>query len=298
MSQIFDALHKSEAARRGLDLSGIGAAPELLESAERQRALANTASGRQPGAGVNQFHHFPSATALFSAESKLVCATDGESLAAEKFRFLAVRLRHLQQTRHITRLLITSSLPEEGKSTVAANLAISLASRGQQKILLLEGDLRRPAQARQFGLNKHPGLSELLQRESSPAMNICRLENLDFWLLAAGSPPNDPLTLMQSEKLALLLDQLSAWFDWIVIDSPPVLPLGDTSVWMRLSDAILLVTRPGITQKRELQQALGTLEQSKLLGALMNGSMEAASSNYYYSRYYLGGKSPVSATAG
>jgi capsular exopolysaccharide synthesis family protein len=279
-----------------MDPSGIATAPELLESAERQRALGNTAIGRHSDAGVEQFHHFPSATALFSPESKLVCATDGDSLAAEKFRFLAVRLGHLQQTRRITRLLITSSLPEEGKSTVAANLAISLASRGQQKILLLEGDLRRPALARQFGLNKHPGLSELLQRESSPAMNICRLENLDFWLLAAGSPPDDPLTLMQSEKLALLLDQLSAWFNWIVIDSPPMLPLGDTSVWMRLSDAILLVARPGTTQKQELQRTLGTIEQSKLLGALMNGSVEAASSNYYY-RYYYGGKSPDPATA-
>src|SRR6516162_2758664 len=142
MSQIFDALHKSEANRRGFDLAGIATAPELLESAERQRALGNTDSYHSDGG--EQFLECSSTPALCSPESKLVCATDGESLAAEKFRFLAVRLRHLQQTRHIARLLITSSLPEEGKSTVAANMAISLASRGQQKILLLDGDLRRP----------------------------------------------------------------------------------------------------------------------------------------------------------
>jgi capsular exopolysaccharide synthesis family protein len=298
MSQIFDALQKSEAARRGVDLSAGATAPELLESVERQRASGNTAGGRHSGAGVEDAaHDFPSVNVRFSPESKLVCATDGESLASEKFRFLAVRLRHLQQKRHMSSLLITSSLPEEGKSTVAANLAISLASKGQQKILLLDGDLRRPAQARQFGLNSPLGLSDMLRYESLPAMNICRLENLGLWLLAAGSPSNDPLTLMQSERLALLIDQLRTWFNWIVIDSPPVLPLGDTSIWMRLSDAILLVARPAKTQKRGLQEALGALEPSKLLGALINGSVEAASSDYYY-HYYAAGKSPVSPNAG
>ena len=163
---------------------------------------------------------------LVPPQSKLVCITDEESLAAEKFRFLKVRLRHLQQKRLLKRLLITSSLPEEGKSMIAANLAYTLAKKQQQRILLLEGDLRRPSLAKQLGLGKLPGLSELLQGEPSPAMNIYRLEGLGFWILPAGSPPTDPLELLQSRELSALMDQLGAWFDWIVIDSPPVLPLG------------------------------------------------------------------------
>ena len=87
---------------------------------------------------------------------------------------------------------------------------------------------------------------------------------------------------MRSEKLPMLMDQLNSWFDWIVIDSPPVLPLADTSVWMRLADAILLVTRPGISEKRQLQRTLDMIERPKLLGALVNGSAEAASNAYYY----------------
>jgi Mrp family chromosome partitioning ATPase len=120
-------------------------------------------------------------------------------------------------------------------------------------------------------------------------MNICRLDSLGFCILPAGAPPADPLALLQSEKLPRLMDLLSSWFDWILIDSPPVLPLGDTSVWMRLAEAILLVTRPGRTSKRQLQQCLEVIEQPKLLGAVVNGSTEAVSSGYYY--YYGSGQS-------
>jgi len=219
----------------------------------------------------------------------LVLGRDGEGLVAEKFRYLGVRLRHIQQKHPFKRLLITSSVPEEGKSTIAANLACTLARRQQQKVLLLDGDLRRPTLERQFGLGKLPGLCELLEVGSSTGMNICQLDSLGCYILPAGDLPTDPLALLQSEKLPVLMDLLSSWFDWIVIDSPPVLPLGDTSVWMRLAEAILLVTRPGKTSKRQLQQCIEVIEQPKLLGALVNGSTEATSSRYYY--YHGGGQS-------
>ena len=299
MSQIFDALRRSEAERSGSDLTGLSDATELLELAERQggaRQVVHRAKDERQteSIGIDQFRQFQSVRVLVPPQSKLVCITDEESLAAEKFRFLKVRLRHLQQKRLLKRLLITSSLPEEGKSMIAANLAYTLAKKQQQRILLLEGDLRRPSLAKQLGLGKLPGLSELLQGEPSPAMNIYQLEGLGFWILPAGSPPTDPLELLQSRDLSALMDQLGAWFDWIVIDSPPVLPLGDTSVWMRLADGILLVTRPGKTAKRQLQRALEAVEQSKLLGALVNGSSEAARSHYYG---YYARKTAISQTA-
>jgi len=112
-------------------------------------------------------------------------------------------------------------------------------------------------------------------------MNIYRLESLGLWVMPAGNAPENPLELMQSGKLPPLMEQLTAWFDWIVIDSPPVLPLGDTSLWARLADGILLVTRPGVTEKHQLQRGLDALEKSKLLGALVNDSTNAAHSDYY-----------------
>jgi capsular exopolysaccharide synthesis family protein len=177
-------------------------------------------------------------------------------------------------------------MAEEGKSTVAANLACALAKRHEQRTLLLDGDLRRPTLAQQFGLGKVPGLSELLQGEPASSMNIHKLEGLGFWIMPAGSPPRNPLEFMQSRKLSLLMDQLAGWFDWIVIDSPPLLPLADTSVWMRLADGVVLVTRPGRTSKRQLQRALEAVEQPKLLGAVVNGSNAATMGDYY--QYYAG----------
>ena len=101
-------------------------------------------------------------------DSKLICLTAPESFGAEKFRFLGVRLRQLQHSRPLKKLLITSTIPEEGKSTVSANLATILARRQQPKILLLDGDLRRPSLSKQFGLGKLPGLSEWLHGEPRP----------------------------------------------------------------------------------------------------------------------------------
>ena len=288
MSEIFDALHRSEAERSGTDPVALSAAPELLEVAERQVVERQVVQGVGEGrpqtenTGVDQFSQFPSLRVLVSPQSELVCVTDEQGLPAEKFRFLGVRLRHLQQKHPLKRVLITSSMAEEGKSLVAANLACALARKHQQKVLLLEGDLRRPSLGKQFGLGRIPGLSELLQGQPDTAMNIHQLESLGFWILPAGSPPGNALELLQSGKLSALMDNLDAWFDWIVIDSPPVLPLGDTSVWMRLADGILLVTRPGKTTKRQLQRGLEALEQSKVIGALLNGSREAALTEYYY----------------
>jgi capsular exopolysaccharide synthesis family protein len=196
----------------------------------------------------------------------------------------------MRQNRTLKKVLITSTIPQEGKSTVAANLACTLARRKQHRTLLLEGDLRRPTVADKFGLGKVPGLSEWLHGESA-AMNIYRLEALGLWVLPAGSAPENPLELMQAGKLAPLMDQLSAWFDWIIIDSPPVLPLADTSIWARLADGILLVTRKSITEKQQLQRGLEALERSKLLGALVNGSTDTNHSDYYQ-RYGPAASSP------
>ena len=125
-----------------------------------------------------------------------------------------------------------------------------------------------------------PGLCEWLSGKTEN-INIYRLESLGLWILPAGSAPQNPLELMQSGKLPSLMEQLESWFDWIVIDSPPVLPLADASIWSRLSDGILLVTRKGITEKQQLQRGIEAIERSKLLGALVNSSSNVAHSDYY-----------------
>jgi capsular exopolysaccharide synthesis family protein len=304
MSHIFDALQRSEAEQSGADAPALSIATELIQAVERKTTTErenavqhepaverDLAADRDLVAEVGArdssstaFDQFPALQVVVSPQNRLVCLVDRESIAAEKFRFLGVRLRQLRQNRPLKKVLITSSIPQEGKSMVAANLACTLARRQQQKTLLLDGDLRRPALSQMFGLGKLPGLCDWLQAEPGPMRNIYRLEGPGCWFLPAGSSPKNPLELMQSGRLSVLMEQLTAWFDWIVIDSPPVLPLGDTSIWSRLADGVLLVTRQGATQKQQLQRGLEAIEQSKLIGALLNSSREAASGDYY-SRY-------------
>jgi capsular exopolysaccharide synthesis family protein len=320
MSLIFDALQRSEAERSGIDVSALSAATEVLEraevhaassrkaataieqtmvpqSAERDtslatRAMPTAATSAAPGPGeVSQvvppsdvFGQFQSLQVEFSPQSRLVCLTDSESLAAEKFRFLGISLQHLRRDRPLKKVLITSTIPQEGKSMVSTNLACSLARRTQQRTLLIEGDVRRPAISQMFGLGRLPGICEVLQGERDLIASIYRLEGPGLWLLPAGSSPQNPLEFLQSGRLSAMMDSLSAWFDWIIIDSPPVMPLADTSLWMRLADGVLLVVRQGITEKRQLARGLEALEPKKVIGALLNGSKRQTSSDYYYTK--------------
>jgi capsular exopolysaccharide synthesis family protein len=232
---------------------------------------------------VDPFGQFRPLQVSLVPQNRLACLTDSGSPAAEAFRLLGVRLRDLRRSRTLKKLLITSTIPQEGKSMVAANLACSLAQTTQQRVLLLEGDLRRPSLSQMFGLGRNSGISELLQGEYSLSASIYHLEAAGVWMLPSGSAPSNALELLQSGRLLALMDQLTVWFDWIIIDSPPALPLADTSVWMRLADGILLVTRQGTTEKRQLQRGLEALESKKLVGAVLNSSKHSTDNYYYYS---------------
>jgi capsular exopolysaccharide synthesis family protein len=282
MSRIFEALQRSEAERSGIsNPEPFSFATEFLQKAEKEVREPVVAPVVEERPGDDPFPQFRSLPIQLSTNSRLICLTDEESLGAEKFRFLSVRLRQIQQSRPLKKLLITSTIPEEGKSMVSGNLAAVLARKKQQKVLLLEGDLRRPVLTTRLGLGKLAGLTEWLRNEPGPITNIYRLEDLGLWLLPAGKPAENPLELMQSGRLSGLMDQLVAWFDWVIIDSPPVLPLADTSLWMRLADGVLLVAREGVTQKRQLQRGFEILEQSKLLGMVLNSSSNSDHDNYY-----------------
>jgi capsular exopolysaccharide synthesis family protein len=321
MSRIFDALQRSEAEQTGQRSSSGGNATELLQHAERRAAsqwgtpaepeyngsgngdqqVANDGpSGAQNGARSAaptavqdpQLREFPE---LFMqcqtlqvpalSQEKLITVWDKDSPAAEAFRLLAVRMRHIRRDRGLRKLLITSTIPQEGKSLVSANLTCTLSLRAQQRVVLLEGDLRRPSLTQLFELAGRPGMCEWLRGERDLAGCMYQFPNPRFWLLPAGSSAGNYLELLQSGRISKLIDEVSQYFDWVIVDSPPVLPLADTSIWSRLTDGILLVTRQGRTEKRQLQTGLDMIEREKLIGAVLNSSSSPAHGDYYYTQH-------------
>ena len=296
MSRIFDALQRSGTEQSGVEYPDmISVATAVFESPRTQESTAvkieeETVPPAVPAEDVVVTPEItdnavtpiacPSLEVRITPASRLVFYSQPESLAAEKFRFLGVRLRQMRQSRPLKRVLVTSTIPEEGKSLVSANLAGVLARR-KERVLLIEGDMRRPVLAAQMGLGRLAGLAEWLQGDFEGPANIYKLVGPGFWMMPAGEPPANTLELMQSGRLSKLLNQVSDMFDWIVVDSPPLLPLADTTVWGRLTDGTLLVAREGKTQKNPLQRGLEAIRKSDLLGVVLNGCADPDHDNYY-----------------
>lgn len=216
---------------------------------------------------------------------RLVVHTDPRGPAAERFRYLRIRLREPWETGKLKTVLITSALPQDGKSTIALNLASSLCEHGKKRVLLVEGDLHRPSLALQLGLKPGPGLVECLASDVNPIPLIHRLEPLGWYLLKAGGNCINPTELLQSGALPGLLARLSPHFDWILFDSPPVIPVTDALAIARDADAILMVVRAGSTSREAVQRSLAQLGRRKLLAVVLN-AIEGLSLVYSKYGYY------------
>ena len=262
---------------------GEGKSAEVKSAETRVIGTAASASGT---AGVKL--SFSSAKVIqpaIASDSRLVCLTDQGGLAAEKFRLLGLKLRHMRERRKLKRIVITGTAPQEGKSLVALNLALNQARSKVLKTLVIDGDLRRPTVAARLGFdNSLPGLSECLRGERSLSEVIYKLHGTSLWLLPGGRAPENPLELMQGGRLPELLDRMGEFFDWIIIDTPPVVPVADTPFWMKLADGVLLVIREGVSEKTTVERALSSFDPTLLLGVVVN-SCSRTEHDDYYSRY-------------
>ena len=253
MSRIFEALQKSEAKRASGAFVSSPLAEEILDTAEQETmALAP----RQGG--------FISLPLSIPYGSHLVAITQKESLGGGKIPLPGRETPPAAAgTEYQENFDWKYAAGGRQEHCVSANLAATLARRQQQRVLLIEGDLRRPVLAQRLGHIGLDGLAEWLIEGQSPLPNIYQLEDAGFCLIPAGSPPENPLELMQPDRLQGLLSRLSLLFDWIIIDAPPLLPLADATVWSKLSDGVLLVVREGKSEKKYLQRGLSAVESQE-----------------------------------
>jgi tyrosine-protein kinase Etk/Wzc len=217
----------------------------------------------------------------------LVTLTKAHSVGAESFRNLRTNVRFVRAGEGATEMVVTSPAPQEGKSVTAANLAIALAQQGM-KTLLVDADMRRSVQHRQFDLEASPGLSDLLVAEEGldGIIRATEVENLN--VLTAGKHPPNPAELLGSPRMERLLATLRQRYDSIVIDSPPMLAVTDASVLGQKTDGVILVVRAEKTEKDAINLAIQQLHHvgARILGVVVNDAKPDGPYYSYYRKYY------------
>lgn len=205
-------------------------------------------------------------------------------LGAERFGTLRSRLYQIAAAQPLRRILLTSSIPEEGKTFVASNLAQSFIRQTDRRVLLIDADLRVPRLHLTLGAPNEPGLSDYLRGDMDLAKIIQVGAGGNLCLIASGREVASPSELLHSERMKLLLDKLTPMFDWVILDSPPALLVHDASILADMCDGILLVVRAGVTGFETAEKAVLEFHDKRMLGVVLNRVEKEAS----YGRYHYG----------
>ena len=228
------------------------------------------------------------------AATMLFMNGDDSARGTEEFRTLRSRLYHLREKITLKKILVTSALPREGKSFTSSNLAQVVVRQHGRRALLIDADLRAPRLHQMLGTTSDPGLSDYLTGKSDEFSIMQRgpLENLFF--IPSGTGAADPAELVGNGRLKLLLQRVEPLFDWIIIDSPPAVPVSDASVLAKACDGVLMVVRSNSTPVDLARRARQEFPDEMLIGAVLNGTTEDA---LPYARYYYDSYQKKSGTA-
>lgn len=266
---------------------------DILKKAERDGAMHRTRGLASPGpvewaapAAVNARPVVvrpavpqPPAAGL---DPRLVAAHAQQSLAAEQYRALRTRIKSAENGRPLRIIVVTSPNKGDGKSLTAANLALTMAQERQQRVVLVDGDLRRPSVHRLFGVPATFGLSNLLTEGADVGDALVAVPDHGLTVLPAGPIPMHPAELLGSAAMRRVIETLRTSFDRVLIDMPPAAPLADVAIASVLADGILMIVRAGVTKKPAIERALSGLDQAKVLGLVLNDAGDAGAGYYGY----------------
>src|SRR6266568_2872182 len=299
MSRIHEALKKA-AQERTAQLAS-GTAPSFLEVADAPRAAVPlreldepTVAKRLPaeGASVLRYEDLIKGCASpkwrIDARMSVFEGGDDDHVGAERFRTLRSRLYQISGTRTLRRVIVTSSLPAEGKTFVAANLAQSIVRQPDRKVLLIDADLRASRLHQVLGAPRSPGLSDYLRGDVDEIKAVQKGSDAHLCLIPAGSEVANPSELLLNDRMKKLLDVMTPVFDWIIIDTPPALPVHDASMMADLCDGVLFVVRAGSTDHEMATKAATGFQEKNLLGVVLNRVDSGAGYGGYYYSYPAG----------
>jgi capsular exopolysaccharide synthesis family protein len=251
---------------------------QTIDSADvlRPEGNADGTADAMP-AGETPVAAVPPSTKLVGDEHML-------TTSREQYRRLAATLHHIQATNGIKVILVASAVAGEGKTLTAANLALTFSESYERNVLLVDADLRRPSLARTFAVPASPGLTEgLMQGEIGPLPLHPVTARLS--LLPAGKPTTDPMAGLTSRRMRELIDEARASFDWVIIDTPPVGLMTDANLLSAIADGTVLVIKANATPYHIVQRAIDALGREKIIGAVLNRTLEQGHGDKYYDYY-------------
>jgi protein-tyrosine kinase len=246
----------------GQEDGGSNAAP-----ASTNRAV-EPAAPPQPGAAGLLAH--TTTPGLSSNWQQWLVTPEVDPTIGEQFRKLAATLLHGQRDGRLKVVMVTSAVPNEGKTLTTLNIALVLAESYKRRVLLIDADLRRPRLTEAANLAVAEGLSEVLKATEDRKAALTQLTDY-LWFLPAGRPDPDPLSGLTSPRMQHLLQEAAERFDWVIVDTPPVTAAADAGLLGAIVDGIVLVVRAGRTPHPAVQQAIETLGRDRIFGVVLNG---------------------------
>ena len=298
MSRIQDILSKAERdgntrRTRGLSDQGLMGPPATAGSRPQHTTYEAAAPAHHawtPAATATALEPEQTVITASTLDRHLVAALAPQSLAAEQYRLLRTRIKRAENGRAVRAIVVTSPNKGDGKSLTAANLALTMAQEFQQRVLLIDADLRRPSMHRLFGVPEMPGLADVLLGAVELNQALLNVEHHHLTLLPAGAIPGHPAELLGSASMRRVLDTLRTRFDHILIDMPPVAPLADLHIVAPMADGLLMIVRAGVTPRPAIERALAGLDMSKVLGLVLNESGGNVADTTTYREYgYVAG---------
>jgi len=293
MSEIFDFLRKTEAERRRPSALNLNPPIDLTPAEPIPVPVPEYSEVVEAAAPVESRILSAGKFEVENSTHQIRNALDPLTIVGEQFRVLRSRLNLMQKQSGIKTVLVTSTVPQEGKSFTACGLAGVMAQEQGKRVVVIDADLRKPGSGREFGLNgkgNEVGIAQVLRGENEFNSSLLAASSPEFWFLPAGPLPSNPSELLSSPALERILKTAAELFDWVIVDSPPILALSDATLIAPLCDTVLLVVRANSTPSKLVLETVNKIGREKICGIVMNGQKHIHSSRYYYQYYYRNSK--------
>ena len=219
--------------------------------------------------------------------TSLITAIKPNSVVAEQFRTIRTNIQFSMIDRDLKTIILTSSGPWEGKSTIAANIATVFADQGK-RIILVDADMRKPTLFRTFNTSNNTGLSTLIaSRETTIQDVVQQLDEVGFDLITSGPIPPNPSELLNSNRMNEIIGLLEEQYDLVLFDMPPVVSVTDAQIMATKTDGVVFVVRRGVAHTDDVKHAKELLDmvQANVLGVVFNGAEKKTDRSYSYYGY-------------